>query len=92
MSFCRSISFCFYIGFAGMIAHAVIGSVVLLLSFAIEAVTEPFMNKIVMHEMFTALCVFLVLSWIISPLALCCFRKAMNIANGTDASCAVVKK
>jgi|GEM_PF-5352957 len=78
----KSIKFCFYFGFAAMIAHAVLASAIMLLAFAIESITMPmFMDQVIAHDMFKALCIFFLLSWIVSPLALCCFRKAIHITH-----------
>ncbi len=80
MHFCKSIKFCFYLGFAAMIAHAVLASLILLLAFVIELLTMPmFMDQLMMHEMFGTLCIFLAISWLLSPFAVCFFKKAMAI-------------
>ena len=82
MAYCKSIKFCFYFGFAAMIAHSVLASALMLLAFAIEYMTIPiFMDQVIAHDMFKALCIFFLFSWIVSPLALCCFKKAIHITH-----------
>lgn len=92
MNICKSIKFCFYLGFAGIVAHAMIISVMLLGSCVIDAITKPFLRQFIEHDFLPSVCALFAVSLVVSPLALCGFRKAMNIANDVGDNCAVKTK
>lgn len=89
MNICKSIKFCVYLGFAGIVAHSMIISIMLLVTCALNAIAEPVLRQFIEHELFPSVCTLLAVSWVVSPLALCSFRKAMNIANNVADDCAV---